>query len=109
MKAEEAVWAYQDQQGLEPFPYDAFEMKQPLLPALDMAMDESGGDAAMAWQIFDRRNNWEKAAEEAANEEREAEVRRRADEMIRNDQEIMEDEEMRQLLEELPKFKCPDM
>lgn len=109
MKAEDASWEYQRQQGLEPFPWDAFEMKQPLLPTLNRAMHESGGDAASAWQMFDKRSWKEKAAEEAANEKREAEVRRRADEMIRNEKEAKEDEAMRELLEELPTFKCPDM
>ncbi|KFY10732.1 hypothetical protein V492_04872 [Pseudogymnoascus sp. VKM F-4246] len=109
MKAEEASRAYQHQQGLEPFPYSAFEMKQPLLPALSRAMHESGGDAATAWHMFDRRSRQEKAAEEAADEKREAEVQRRADEMIRNEKEAKEDQAMRELLEELPIFKCPEV
>ncbi|OBT72337.1 hypothetical protein VF21_09458 [Pseudogymnoascus sp. 05NY08] len=109
MREEEAFWTQQHQQGLEPFPYDAFDMKQPLLPALDRAMDESGGDAARAWQICDKRSLRERVADEVANEKREDEVRRRADEMMRNDREAKEDEAMRELLEELPTFKCPDI
>ncbi|KFZ02856.1 hypothetical protein V502_11449 [Pseudogymnoascus sp. VKM F-4520 (FW-2644)] len=107
MKSEDASWEYQRQQGLEPFPYDAFEMKQPLLPALNRAIHESGGDGVRAWQTFDRRSGREKAAEVAVSEEREAEVHRRADEMIRNDKETKEDEAMRELLEGLPTFKFP--
>lgn len=108
MKAE-ASWACQDQQGLEPFSWAALEMKQPLLPTLNTAINESGGDAARAWQMFDRRSWQEKVAEEAADEEREAEVRRRADEMIKNEEETKEDGAMRELLEGLPTFKFPDM
>lgn len=109
MKAQDASWEYQRQQGLEPFPWGAFEMKQPLLPTLNRAMHESGGDAVRAWQMFDRRSGREKAAEVAASEEIEAEVHRRADEMIRNDKEANEDEAMRELLEGLPTFKFPHM
>lgn len=109
MKAEEALWSYQHRQNLEPFPYGALEMKQPLLPELNVAMHESGGDAVRAWKILDRRSWQEKAAEEAANEKRETEVKKRADEMARNEKEAQEDEVMRQLLEELPTFKCPAM
>ncbi|KFY97764.1 hypothetical protein V498_01887 [Pseudogymnoascus sp. VKM F-4517 (FW-2822)] len=108
MKAE-ASRAYQHQQDLEPFPWDALDMRQPLLPTLNTAIHESGGDAERAWQMFDRRSWQEKVAEEAADEEREAEVRRRADEMIRKDDETKEDGAMRELFEGLPTFKFPDI
>ncbi|OBT65922.1 hypothetical protein VE03_05481 [Pseudogymnoascus sp. 23342-1-I1] len=105
----EASWESQRQHNLEPFPWAALETKQPLLPTLNIAMHESGGDAARAWQMFDRRSWQEKAAEEASDEKREAEVRRRVDEMIRNDKETKEDDAVRDLLESLPTFKFPEM
>lgn len=109
MKAEEESWGYQRQQGLEPFPWGAFEMKLPLLPTLNRAMHESGGNTVRAWEMFDRRSRQEKEAEGVTVEKREAEVRRLADEMIRNETEAKEDKAMRELLEELPMFTCPDM
>jgi hypothetical protein len=84
-------------------------MNQPLLPELDRALDESDRDAPRAWQMFNNRLLQEKVAEQVANGKREAEVRRRADEMIRNDREAKEDEAMRKLLDELPTFNYPDM
>lgn len=84
-------------------------MNQPLLPTLKRAMDESGGDTARAWRRFDTRSSHDKAADGVAKKKREVEVRRRVDEMIREEKERKEDEALRELLDELPIYKCPDM
>lgn len=57
IKAEEALMEQQGLQRLQSFRWDAPEMNQPLLPTLNRAIHESGGDAQRAWGMFDRRSD----------------------------------------------------